>query len=102
MKKLIYYFGFTYLNKKYAVPLRVLIICYSLLLVFGFTYDLLNDRIGYYDRATDYLQILLADPNFYYLYIVPYLVVFMISYLMAFFIELEKKSGQNQKKKMHN
>ncbi|MEK9852940.1 MAG: hypothetical protein VW441_08180 [Flavobacteriaceae bacterium] len=100
MKKLVYYFGFTYLKKRYALPLRLLIISYTLLLVIGLVYDLSNDRIGYYSTTTDYLQILFTDPNFYYLYIAPYLIIFMISYLWAFFISLEQKSNQQQKKKI--
>ena len=45
MKKLKYYFTFSYLKPSYYWPIRILIILYFLIIYAGLVYDLLNPKI---------------------------------------------------------
>ena len=85
LKKLFYYLGFSYLKPKVYQPLRSIIISYYTILVGGFFYDLSIERVGYYSTKSDYIQILLADSTFYYMYLMPLVLIFMVSYLWDFF-----------------
>jgi hypothetical protein len=59
----------------------------------GLIYDLTTEKVGYYSSNSDYLQIVLTDSTFYYLYILPFVLIYFASYIWGFFVSLEKKKG---------
>ncbi len=97
MKKLKYYFGFSYLKPSFYWPIRVLLILYFLLIYGGLIYDLSTDKIKYYSNTDQYFNIILSDPNFYYIYIVPFIVIYFLSVILEFFLTVD--DNQNIKKK---
>lgn len=97
LKKLFYYLGFSYLKPKVYRPLRIIIISYYTILVCGLFYDLSIERVGYYSTKSDYIQILLADSAFYYMYLMPLVLIFIVSYLWDFFLLMEKKNSSKKK-----
>ena len=97
MKKLKYYFGFSYLKPTFYWPIRVLLILYSLLIYGGLIYDLSTDKIKYYSNTDQYFNIILSDPNFYYIYIVPFIVIYFLSVILEFFLTVD--DNKNIKKK---
>ena len=97
MKKLKYYFGFSYLNPSFYWPIRVLLILYFLLIYGGLIYDLSTDKIKYYSNTDQYFNIILSDPNFYYIYIVPFIVIYFLSVILEFFLTVD--DNKNIKKK---
>jgi hypothetical protein len=97
LKKLIYYFGFSYLKPRLYIPIRILLGVYFGVILFGLVYDMTTERIGYYSTKADYFQILLADKTFYYIYVVPLVVIFILSYLWEFFLSMEKKQAARKK-----
>lgn len=96
LKKLVYLLGFSFLKPKLYIPIRILLILYYAVLLIGLVYDLSTERTGYYSTNADYLQILLADSAFYYIYVVPLILLLVLSYLWDFFLNLEKKSSKNK------
>jgi len=97
LKKLFYYLGFSYLKPKVYRPLRIILILYYTILVGGLFYDLSIERVGYYSTKSDYIQIILADSAFYYMYIMPLVLIFIVSYLWDFFLSMEKKNSSKNK-----
>lgn len=97
MKKLKYYFGFSYLKPPFYWPIRVLLILYFLLIYGGLIYDLSTDKIKYYSNTDQYFNIILSDPNFYYIYIVPFIVIYFLSVILEFFFTVD--DNKNIKKK---
>jgi hypothetical protein len=97
MKKLKYYFGFSYLKPSFYWPIRVLLILYFLLIYGGLIYDLSTDKIKYYSNTDQYFNIILSDPNFYYIYIVPFIVIYFLSVILEFFLTVD--DNKNIKKK---
>ena len=97
MKKLKYYFGFSYLKPSFYWPIRVLLILYFLLIYGGLIYDLSTDKIKYYSNTDQYFNIILSDPNFYYIYIVPFIVIYFLSVILEFFLTVDY--NKNIKKK---
>ena len=97
MKKLKYYFGFSYLKPSFYWPIRVLLILYFLLIYCGLIYDLSTDKIKYYSNTDQYFNIILSDPNFYYIYIVPFIVIYFLSVILEFFLTVD--DNKNIKKK---
>jgi hypothetical protein len=97
MKKLKYYFGFSYLKPSFYWPIRVLLILYFLLIYGGLIYDLSTDKIKYYSNTDQYFNIILSDPNFYYIYIVPSIVIYFLSVILEFFLTVD--DNKNIKKK---
>ena len=71
MKKIKYYFTFSYLKPSYFWPIRISLILYFLVIYAGLVYDLLNPKIEYYSDTSEYLNILFSDSSFYYLYVLP-------------------------------
>ena len=97
MKKLKYYFGFSFLKPAFYWPIRVLLILYFLLIYGGLIYDLSTDKIKYYSNTDQYFNIILSDPNFYYIYIVPFIVIYFLSVILEFFLTID--DNKNIKKK---
>jgi ABC-type transport system involved in multi-copper enzyme maturation permease subunit len=96
MKKLIYYFGFSYLKPKQYWPLRILLLLYFLIIYTGLIYDLTTEKMLYYSSPSEYLNILLQDSNFYYIYITPVIIIFIGSYLWEFFLTVDQKPKQKK------
>ena len=97
MKKLKSYFGFSYLKPSFYWPIRVLLILYFLLIYGGLIYDFSTDKIKYYSNTDQYFNIILSDPNFYYIYIVPFIVIYFLSVILEFFLTVD--DNKNIKKK---
>ena len=97
MKKLKYYFGFSFLKPTFYWPIRVLLILYFILIYGGLIYDLSTDKIKYYSNTDQYFNIILSDPNFYYIYIVPFIVIYFLSVILEFFLTVD--DNNNIKKK---
>ncbi|MDC1055996.1 hypothetical protein OAQ07_00410 [Flavobacteriaceae bacterium] len=96
MKKLFYYFGFSYLKPKQYWPLRIVILLYFLIIYSGLIYDLTTEKVKYYSTTSGYLNILFQDSTFYYIYIIPLIVIFVGSYLWEFFLTVDKKPSGNK------
>ena len=97
MKKLKYYFGFSYLKPSFYWPIRVLLILYFLLIYGGLIYDLSTDKIKYYSNTDQYFNIILSDPNFYYIYIVPFIVIYFLSVILEFFLTVDDNKNIKNK-----
>ena len=97
MKKLKYYFGFSYLKPAFYWPIRVLLLLYFLLIYGGLIYDLSTDKIKYYSNTDQYFNIILSDSTFYYIYIVPFIVIYFLSVILEFFLTVD--DNKNIKKK---
>ena len=99
MKKLKYYFGFSYLKPSFHWPIRVLLILYFLIIFSGLIYDLSTEKIKYYSDTDQYLNIILSDPVFYYIYIIPFFVIYFFSVILEFFITVNKNKSIKKNKK---
>ena len=97
MKKIIYYFSFSYLKPKYYWPIRIILIIYYLVIFFGLIYDLNTEKIRYYSDINGYLNLLLSDSVFYYIYIVPVFVIYFISVILEFIITIDKNNNIRRK-----
>tara|TARA_B100000767_G_C19654979_1_gene488454 strand:+ start:549 stop:842 length:294 start_codon:yes stop_codon:yes gene_type:complete len=97
MKKLKYYFGFSFLKPTFYWPIRVLLILYFILIYGGLIYDLSTDKIKYYSNTDQYFNIILSDPIFYYIYILPFIVIYFLSVILEFFLTVD--NNKNIKKK---
>ena len=91
-----YYFGFSYLKPKKYWPLRIIFIAYILIVYSGLIYDLTTDKIKYYSSNSQYLEILLRDEFFYYIYVFPIIGIFITSYLWEFFLTVDNKNKPNR------
>ena len=97
MKKLKYYFGFSFLKPTFYWPIRVLLTLYFILIYGGLIYDLSTDKIKYYSNTDQYFNIILSDPIFYYIYILPFIVIYFLSVILEFFLTVD--NNKNIKKK---
>lgn len=97
MKKLKYYFGFSFLKPSTYWPIRVFLILYFLIICGGLIYDLSIDNIKYYSNTDQYFNMLLSDSTFYYIYIIPFIVIYLFSVILEFFLTVDK--NKNIKKK---
>ena len=97
MKKLKYYFGFSFLKATFYWPIRVLLILYFILIYGGLIYDLSTDKIKYYSNTDQYFNIILSDPIFYYIYNLPFIVIYFLSVILEFFLTVD--NNKNIKKK---
>ena len=97
MKKLKYYFGFSFLKPAFYWPIRVLLILYILVIIGGLIYDLSTVKIKYYSNTDQYFNMLLSDSNFYYIYIVPFITIYFFSVVLEFFLTID--NNKNIKKK---
>ena len=97
MKKVFFYFSFSYLKPYYYWPLRIILILYLLIIFTGLIYDLNTQKIEYYSNTDEYLNILFTDPLFYYIYILPFFVVYFISVLLEFFISINVNKKKTKK-----
>ena len=77
MRNIFYYFGFSYLKLVYV----------------GLIYDLTTSKPIYYSNNSQYLNILLSDDYFYFIYIIPIVLVFVVSYLWEFFLTVDRKKA---------
>ena len=93
MKKLKYYFGFSYLKASFHWPIRVFLILYFSIIFFGLIYDLSTEKIKYYSDTDQYLNIILSDPVFYYIYIAPFFVIYFFSVILEFFLTVDKNKN---------
>ena len=98
MKKILFYFSFSYLKPNYYWPIRVILILYLIIICVGLIYDLNTQKVEYYSNTDEYLNILFSDSLFYYIYILPFFGVYFVSVLLEFFISINKdKRGDNKK-----
>ena len=97
MKKVFFYLSFSYLKPYYYWPLRIILILYLLIIFTGLIYDLNTQKIEYYSNTDEYLNILFTDPLFYYIYILPFFVVYFISVLLEFFISINENKRKTKK-----
>ena len=97
MKKLKYYFTFSYLKPSYFWPIRILLILYFLIIYAGLVYDLLNPKIEYYSDTSEYLNILFSDSSFYYLYVLPVFVIYIFSVFLEFILTIDKNKNIRKK-----
>ena len=97
MKKVFFYLSFSYLKPYYYWPLRIILILYLLIILTGLIYDLNTQKIEYYSNTDEYLNILFTDPLFYYIYILPFFVVYFISVLLEFFISINENKRKTKK-----
>ena len=97
MKKLKYYFGFSFLKSAFYWPIRVLLILYIFVIIGGLIYDLSTVKIKYYSNTDQYFNMLLSDYNFYYIYIVPFIIIYFFSVILEFFLTID--NNKNIKKK---
>ena len=97
MKKVFFYLSFSYLKPYYYWPLRIILILYLLIIFTGLIYDLNTQKIEYYSNTDEYLNILFTDPLFYYIYILPFFVVYFISVLLEFFISINVNKKKTKK-----
>jgi len=97
MKKVFFYFSFSYLKPYYYWPLRIMLILYLLIIFTGLIYDLNTQKIEYYSNTDEYLNILFTDPLFYYIYILPFFGVYFISVLLEFFISINVNKKKTKK-----
>ena len=93
MKKLKYYFGFSFLKPFVYWPIRIFLIFYLLIIYTGLIYDLSTDKIKYYSNAEQYFNILLSDSTFYYIYIVPFILIYFFSVILEFFLTIDKNKN---------
>tara|TARA_B110000211_G_scaffold233474_1_gene299829 strand:- start:6193 stop:6486 length:294 start_codon:yes stop_codon:yes gene_type:complete len=91
MRNIFYYFGFSYLKPTQYWPIRIIVALYFIVVYSGLIYDLTTEKPIYYSNNSQYLNILLSDNSFYYIYILPVVLVFIISYLCEFFLTVNKK-----------
>ena len=56
MKKVFFYFSFSYLKPYYYWPLRIILILYLLIIFTGLIYDLNTQKIEYYSNTDEYLN----------------------------------------------
>ncbi|MEK9613944.1 MAG: hypothetical protein VW080_08480 [Flavobacteriaceae bacterium] len=96
MKKLFYYFGFSYLKPKQYWPIRIGFFLYLLIVYSGLIYDLTTEKIKYYSSNSQYLELLFQDPFFYYIYILPVVGVYVSSYLWEFYLTVVKKKSNSK------
>ena len=89
MKKILFYFSFSYLKPNYYWPIRVTLILYLIIICVGLIYDLNTKKVEYYSNTDEYLNILFSDSLFYYIYILPFFVVYFVSVLLEFFISIK-------------
>ena len=99
MKKLKYYLGFYYLKPSFHWPIRVLLILYFSIIFSGLIYDLSTEKIKYYSDTDQYLNIILSDPVFYYIYIIPFFAIYFFSVILEFFITVNKNKSIKKNKK---
>ena len=98
MKKILFYFSFSYLKPNYYWPIRVTLILYLITICSGLIYDLNTKKVEYYSSTDEYLNILFSDSLFYYIYILPFFGVYFVSVLLEFFISIKNdKKGANKK-----
>ena len=97
MKKLKYYFDFSFLKPAFYWPIRVLLILYIFVIIGGLIYDLSTVKIKYYSNTDQYFNMLLSDSNFYYIYIVPFIIIYFFSVILEFFLTID--NNKNIKKK---
>ena len=57
MKKILFYFSFSYLKPNYYWPIRVALISYLIIICAGLIYDLNTQKIEYYSNTDEYLNI---------------------------------------------
>ena len=98
MKKILFYFSFSYLKPHYYWPIRVILILYLITICTGLIYDLNTQKVEYYSNTDEYLNILFSDSLFYYIYILPFFGVYFVSVLLEFFIGINNDKGGGDKK----
>ena len=97
MKKLKYYFTFSYLKPSYYWPIRILLVLYFSIIFAGLVYDLLNPKIEYYADTNEYLNILFSESSFYYIYILPVFAIYFLSVFLEFILTLDKNKNIRNK-----
>ena len=98
MKKILFYFSFSYLKPNYYWPIRVTLILYLIIICVGLIYDLNTKKVEYYSNTDEYLNILFSDSLFYYIYILPFFGVYFVSVLLEFFISIKNDNKAVNKK----
>ena len=102
MKKLKYYFGFSFLKPSFYWPIRIVLILYFLIIYSGLIYDLTTDKMKYYSNVDQYFNIILSDATFYYIYILPFIVIYFFSVILEFFLTIDKNKNIKKTKKQKN
>ena len=96
MRNIFYYFGFSYLKPTQYWPIRIIVALYFIVVYAGLIYDLTTLKPIYYFNNSQYLNILLSDDYLYFIYIIPIVLVFVISYLWDFFLTVDIKKLKNK------
>ena len=96
MRNIFYYFGFSYLKPTQYWPIRIIVALYFIVVYAGLIYDLTTLKPIYYSNNSQYLNILLSDDYLYFIYIIPIVLVFVISYLWDFFLTVDIKKLKNK------
>ena len=96
MRNIFYYFGFSFLKPTQYWPIRIIVALYFIVVYAGLIYDLTTLKPIYYFNNSQYLNILLSDDYLYFIYIIPIVLVFVISYLWDFFLTVDIKKLKNK------
>ena len=96
MRNIFYYFGFSYLKPTQYWPIRIIVALYFIVVYAGLIYDLTTLKPIYYSNNSQYLNIHLSDDYFYFIYVIPIVLVFVISYLWDFFFTVDIKKLKNK------
>ncbi len=98
MKKILFYFLFSYLKPNYYWPIRATLILYLIIICAGLIYDLNTKKIEYYSNTEEYFNILFSDSLFYYIYVLPFFGVYFVSVFLEFFISVKNNKKRANKK----
>ena len=89
MKKILFYFSFSYLKPNYYWPIRVTLILYLIIICVGLIYDLNTQKVEYYSNTDEYLNILFQIHYFTTYIYLPFFGVYFVSVLLEFFISVK-------------